>query len=285
MTNGARLEHILLTRFNVYYEDRGLPSDEWLRERLNLFQQYTLPSVRSQTVPPDKWLILSHEASPQWFKDEIARLLIDVPISSVIWMNEPWDETLVAAMVGEWVPSDAAQLLTTLLDNDDAVARDFIAIIRANCHGQAWEFLNLIKGAQFAGGKMYHRSDPANPFISLLETLSDGPPRTAFIDWHNRLGRHGPVRQIYAHPTWVQIVHGGNMQNAIHGLRARADTITAHFDVDFEIERIGRLANSADTVWTAAKLSLRVARSPHRIVWLLQVARSVVRSWFTPSSP
>jgi hypothetical protein len=49
----AELEHILLTRFGVYCPDRGRPTDTWLNDQLDLFERYTLVSVRSQTQQPD----------------------------------------------------------------------------------------------------------------------------------------------------------------------------------------------------------------------------------------
>jgi Putative rhamnosyl transferase len=277
VTDTPGFEHILLTRFNVYYEDRGLPSDSWFQDRLQLFRRYTVASIRSQTVQPDKWLIFSHVLSPPWFKQQLVNLLATVRISDVIWMTETWEAALVSRLVGERLTPGTTRLLTTNIDNDDAVSRDFIEVIRAHCHDQAWEFLNLTRGAQCGNGKVYFRSDPANPFISLVENLSDAPPRTVFLDWHNRLPKYGPVRQIYTHPTWVQIVHGTNMQNAIHGIRAGADAIAPYFDVDLGILPVGRAELFADTIWTAIRLALRVVRQPHRILWALRVLRPITR--------
>jgi Putative rhamnosyl transferase len=265
--------HLVLTRFNVYYEDRGPATDEWLHHRFGLFCRYTLPSMRSQTVQPDRWLIVCHDGSPDWFRQQLIDVLSDVPAYEPIWMAGHWDPDAGARLVKERVPRDATQLLTTLLDNDDAVARDFLKSIRAHCHGQAWELLNLTKGSQAANGKLYLRSDPANPFISLLEDITDDSPRTAFLDWHNRLPNHGPVRQIHTHPMWVQIVHDRNMANRVHGIRTSADVIARHFDVDLGIQPVTRTELLADRIRTSLALSLRVVQKPHRIMWALRVLR------------
>jgi hypothetical protein len=275
--NDSHFEHILLTRFNVQLKDRPLPTDSWLQHRLELFRRYTVGSIRSQSVQPNRWLLFSHALSPQWFKDELRKLLATVPISEVIWMTEQWEEGLVSRLVQERLTPGTTRLLTTLIDCDDAVSRDFIEIIRAHCREQPWEFLNLTRGAQCGNGKIYFRSDPANPFISLVENLTDAAPRTVCLATHDLLPTYGPIRQIYTHPTWVQIVHGANIANTIKGIRAGADAIAPYFDVDLGILPVGRVQLFVDTIWTTIRLALRVGRRPHRILWALRVLRPMLR--------
>jgi hypothetical protein len=229
--------------------------------------------MRSQTVQPDRWLLFCDDASPDWFRRELLDVVRDVSAYEPIWMTGHWKPEAGARLATERVPRGATHLLTTLLDNDDAVAKDFLETIRTHCNGQTWELLNLTRGAQAADGKLYLRSDPANPFISLLENIADSAPRTAFCDWHNRLPKHAPVRQIHTHPTWVQIVHGKNMANRISGIRTTADAIAPYFDVDLGIQPVTRSELYIDRMRTSLALSLRVIQRPHRIMWALRVLR------------
>ena len=62
-------------------------------------------------------------------------------------------------------------LITTRLDNDDALCRNFVEIVQSNFFGQDFEFLNLQHGYVWHRNRIYLRRLPSNPFISLVERL------------------------------------------------------------------------------------------------------------------
>ena len=60
-------------------------------------------------------------------------------------------------------------LITSRLDNDDAIARDFVEMVQNCFTKQEVEFINFTYGAQYSDGRMFARLDPSNAFISLIE--------------------------------------------------------------------------------------------------------------------
>lgn len=75
-------------------------------------------------------------------------------------------------------------------------------------------------------GTYLHR-DPKNAFCSVWESWSD--PVTCWADWHNLLGTHMPVLVVEREPTWLQVVHGGNVSNRVRGRRVRPSRYRAMF--------------------------------------------------------
>jgi putative rhamnosyltransferase len=66
------VDHVLLTRFNLPsagHESLVRARENWLRDRVALFDRYCLPSVRAQSCPDFSWLIYFDPESPGWLRD------------------------------------------------------------------------------------------------------------------------------------------------------------------------------------------------------------------------
>ena len=111
----------------------------------------------------------------------------------------------------------AEWLLTTRLDNDDALNPRFIETVQSHARPGVREFLNPTYGLIVAYGRLYRHRGYSNPFITLSEPAAES--RTVLIDQHALLARHGPVRQFALPDAWIQVVHGGNLANQACGVR------------------------------------------------------------------
>ena len=268
--------HCLLTRFNIRFNETAPPTpDSWLRHRLDLFRRGPLRSVKSQTVRPDVWLVLCDARSPGWFRQEISAVVED--IGDLVWSEEPFSSAVVAREIASRM-KDQTHLITTRLDNDDCISRDFLSIVQSKFEGQDFEFLNLTHGGQWKDGRFYYRSDPSNAFCTLVERLTARGPRTVFLDCHHLLHQYGTVRQIKTHPAWIQIIHDHNLANRVSGVRAQPESILRYFDVDLPVRRTGRISLFADSVISAATLLSRIVRSPARMKHLAPVLFSATRT-------
>jgi hypothetical protein len=270
------LSHVLLTRFNTRLDDDTPPPPEtWLRSRLELFDQYALPSVAQQDVPPDSWLIFCDAGSPGWFREEFPDRL---PVwAEPVWLDGPFSTDKAAAAVAARVATP--WVITTRMDNDDCIARNYLGAVRA-AFASSREFINFTAGLQFEGGRLYRRLDPSNAFLSLAEPAVG--LTTVFIDWHDRVANHGPLRQVRTPPMWIQIVHGENLANSVRGIRINPSGIAPRFAPDLQLVDASRLTLILDRAWTTLRLGLRVISKPHRLKWLIQsVIPSPMRS--TPS--
>lgn len=251
----GKAAHFVLTRFNVrsfYYA--GEPTDEWLQNRLELFRGYCLPTLSKQSADSFTWLVFFDDQSPDWFQREVAK---DAPGNfEAIYVRGAFTAKTVSQAILE--RSSAPYILTTRVDNDDAVSRDFVAMIQSCFRRQDFEFINLVRGAQYAQKRTYLRPYTKNPFLTLIECSMDSPPHTVFVEHHYRVDERGPVRNIRTrHPMWLQVIHGGNVLNEVVGLRVPVRRVAGHFDCD--LERDDRLP----------ALALEILQNVWRILWRL----------------
>ena len=251
------VRHFVLTRFNVRLGDASTPpDDEWLRVRLALFERFTVPSIESQDVPPDRWIVFVDVDSPDWL---VSRLETAADIERVTGVFTP-------AIASEAVGSYDSKLITTRLDCDDAIARDYVGRVQAEATNLESGFINFKHGLQLAGDRLYRRSDPSNAFISRVE---QPPFETVFALGHSLVIERYPVRQVSAPPCWLQVIHDANLASTVHGIR----TTSAHLSRFAVADTVTDDGLALDRVRTTATLAGRVARRPHRIVWAWRLIR------------
>lgn len=266
-----KFDHFLLTRFNVrVFEGAGRPTESWLTERFNLFRTFCFGSVSQQSNSNFRWLVFMDEDTPQWLREAISSLAVDMNGRLIpVYLLTPFSAQKVAEEVRQRASS--SYVITTRIDNDDAISFDFIEQIQARFLSQEFEFLNFIDGCQLANGRTYKRPYPANPFITLFEyNTPDMPLKTVYLDEHPRLPMHGKVRDVRTgHAMWIQIVHSSNVANAVVGLRARSEVIQPWFSVDLNAK------NSYDKYWfelilSSLRIIARLSRKPSRLVALVR---------------
>lgn len=208
--------HVFLTRYNL--PSPGVESlirakDGWLRERTELFERYTVPSVRSQSVDDVHWIVYLDTESPQWLLDKMygwrdEGLLTPILRTSVS-VQERADD--IRATVGR----TSGPVVSSNLDNDDGLSVDFVERLRnAPTKGER-NAIYMSNGLITNGSRAFLRHDPDNAFCAVREDLSDLV--TCWADWHNRLHLQMPVVQVEGEPGWLQVIHGTNVSNRVRG--------------------------------------------------------------------
>ncbi len=268
-------DHLLITRFSVRVRIDQTASADWLRHRLDYFTTVCCPSVNSQSSRDFKWIVLFDADRETWFEEEVQRL-------SQTWLFEPeWVSGAFSQATAASVAathSNAEWLITSRLDNDDAVARDYIAQVQSQFAGQSMEFINFQTGFQLTdSGRLLHRLDPSSPFITLIEKRSDQAPKTVYGWPHDEVGQHASLRQVKSHPMWLQMIHGRNIGNQAKGIRANPRLLTDYFEVDAHVASISRTALLVDQARTTTSLSWRVLQKPSRLAWLHKVVWNRLR--------
>jgi hypothetical protein len=186
-----------------------------MTHRLDLFERYCLPSVASQSEQNFRWIVLVHPRTPAEFTRRLCGYThhrhFDICRTSV----------LGAAAIRRYIRPfhDRPFLISTRLDNDDAIHQSFVADVHDAFHGQAFEWFNFPCGYTYeeAKGGLFLSMQPNNAFISLIEAVdSDCAPRTAFCINHTRASTLGRVVQASGGaPRWLQIVHDNNIYNHV----------------------------------------------------------------------
>jgi len=206
--------------------------------------------------------------------DELARIRATAaPFLRAVISDAVFSPASAAEAVASVISPNFSRVITTRLDNDDAIASDYLEAIQRAAGGLTGGFVNFTHGFQLAHGRLYRRSDPSNAFISRVETKA--PLTTVFVDQHQWLRRHGPITQVNESPKWLQVVHGGNVANAAHGIRAHPRELAAWFAVEpGQLEAVSPLRLRVDQARSAVQLAGRVVRRPSRLRWLYRVVMS-----------
>lgn len=212
------LQHAILTRFNLPsggHESLVRARDGWLRERVGLFERFCLPSVRAQTSQDFAWLVYFDPESPRWLREWIDER--HPGAFRPVFRAEVPRDVLLADIAAAFGHRGAGDLLTTNLDNDDSLARDFVARVQAAGRRGERTAVYVGDGLIATPTRLYRRVDPHNAFCSVREEGRD--PVTCWSDWHNRLPDHMPTIVLRGDPGWLQTVHGGNVSNRVRGRR------------------------------------------------------------------
>ncbi|WP_260926817.1 putative rhamnosyl transferase [Novosphingobium sp. 9] len=238
------MRHIILTRFNIASPGRESAirnSPGWLARRFELFERYCLPSVADQTDRQFDWLIYFDENTPQEFRDRIARAQEVMPFSPrFVGVSR---EGIAARDVSAMVGTEEDIVLTTRLDNDDGIARDFVRRIQAAAHEHApGTVLNFPHGVAMRDGRLFTATDRSNPFTSLIENGA-APIKTIWSAQHHELATKWNLTQVESPPMWLQVVHGENVTNRIKGRRLPAATILDDFTLRADVK--ARSVNAA----------------------------------------
>ncbi len=255
--------HILMTRFNLATPGRESALRNrpgWLAGRFELFERYCLPSVAAQTVGAGglRWIIYFDEATPQEFQDRVAELQRVVPFEAYytgLFPAEGW-----ARSINERFGQATPLLLTTRLDNDDALAADFAERLRAAvaAAGAAPGIYNFTQGYVAGGGALYGLKHLSNPFFSVLSPW-DAAPVTAPSIHHMAIADHGPVHQLGGAGAWMQMIHDGNVSNKIRGRRLPQSALDGRFPaaIAAELAPAGPLAITLENAVLTPVRSLR----------------------------
>ncbi|MBW4643619.1 MAG: putative rhamnosyl transferase [Goleter apudmare HA4340-LM2] len=232
-------QHFILTRFNVrvdYSKSRTGINPDWLTHRFKLFDQFCYPSVRSQSNQNFKWLVFFDSETPRRFQTKIqeyAQWQNFIPI----YVDCEFTDEINRETVLHYLKTNVDYLITTRLDNDDAVSQDFVQLIQSNFQQQEFEFLNFTSGYVWHNGKLYAFDYFHNPFMSLFEKIHEPTIngfKTIICGQHTELSALGKIKQIKTKPTWLQVIHEKNVSNRIRGIRQPIKHLTDNFSIPTE---------------------------------------------------
>jgi Putative rhamnosyl transferase len=231
-----KFRHAIITRFNVRYretahkEAKGV-NPGWLAERFDLFESYCLPTVLAQTCQEFVWFIYFDSASPAVFVERAHRARAGRDNIRLMFCDFYDQGLLERDLRAELVP-EPEWLLTTRLDNDDGLRRDFVRRLHETLGFSGTEALNFPNGVVYTGQRTYLFRHESNAFLSLLEPF-DGFKTVLFVQ-HQEMPKMASVRQIEGDPAWLQVVHQSNISNRVRGRRVPAASALEGFAIAAE---------------------------------------------------
>jgi hypothetical protein len=252
-----KFTHFIITQFNLrnFQLSDNASYEKWIswtRNRTDLFMKFCLPSVINQTCKDFKWLLFFDSETPAEF-DEFSKSLETYDFINVCHSDGIDDfNTGYFREIKKRLPENAGWIITTRIDNDDALHRDAVKIIHQNFTEKHKYLISLASGyiLNTADNRMSHYFYPMSPFISLIENAAESPAGV-FEKGHTRWDtlrlfifreiwyeffRPGKRRSrfILKKPMWIQTVHGGNVSNSFNrGLPVLREIDPGDFSLDF----------------------------------------------------
>lgn len=263
------LSHFILTRFNLASpgrEETLRSRTGWLDRRIALFEKYCLPSVAAQTNSNFKWLIYfdirTPETSLHHFDEYARKPFIELRrVDGPNFSREDVRNDIVRLSTPgcDWV-------LTTRLDNDDAIGRTFVDTLQRAFEPSGRYVLNFPHGLILERGRIYRVTDRSNAFATLVEPADD--VRTVWARQHTDLRLLAPLRQLGSEPMWLQVIHGDNVSNRKRGIRLSAQSAcAANFPIaEHELRPVSRWELLKENAFDAPR------------EWLVYHAKSAVRA-------
>jgi hypothetical protein len=210
----AGIRHILVTRYNVPMGFSGQRNNDpldpaWLDHREALFRRFTLPSVARQSVRDFEWVILFHPETPARYYsylDGVAIVLLAGRKDTIAQLRARYEDS-------------GKVLISSRLDNDDAIAPDYIETARAAMHAHRSGPASAIvfaDGVRLQLGSMRARTVAyeQSPFVTALEA---GKIQTAVHYHHNKVAQEIPTVSVRTgRPMWMQVLHDRNVSSDAH---------------------------------------------------------------------
>ncbi|MEO2064647.1 MAG: glycosyltransferase [Christiangramia sp.] len=267
-TNKMRFDHFLITRFNLKKKDwledknrQNVLDEDWLNHRIDLFSSYCLPSVLGQKEKEFKWLIFFERDSPTPVNNLIKKLNSYPFIEPIFLSGYEEFQSDLPSIVQSRLNCDSEYVVTTRLDNDDALHKDFIKYLHDSFELKNNFLIDFPSGLflELEGMiKLGHTFSPYNQFISLVESLEDHEIITVFGKEHDKWGEDYEIKSVKLNYAWLQITHSRNKINffkgrmvpstKLNGFNLKNKPVGVKHDVILLVKRIGQLVKKLKTI-------------------------------------
>ena len=239
-------KHYLITRFNlrnknwdVTKNNETLLTREWMTHRIGLFSNFCLPSVASQTNTDFEWLLFFDATTDADLKQELEELLKPYPHFKPFYIN---GMELFHSSIKTYISEDCKDyeyIITSRIDNDDCIHKDYIATIQSQFNSQDFMAIDILKGysLQISLNIMLGKKEHIfNPFISLIE--KNETPKTVWFSDHNMWKKESRRIEIADERLWMSIIHEKNKVNEFDGYdNVSWDAIKKDFVVSNTIDK------------------------------------------------
>lgn len=242
-------KHFLITRFNLSYEvfaqdrnGRKTLSYDWMVDRFALFEKFCLPSVANQSVKNFEWLVFFDNETPSEFKAKIDKYKQDYSFFTPIFVGNPLTQQSLEDSVNFKLSPEDSYLISTRIDNDDAIHKDFLLEIQKLFNYQEDCFINFTYGYQWHVDRsvLIDRRSVSGHFPSRIEKIQNGV-KSVFVD-------HSKIQEIIGaqsmdidnseKPMWIEVIHDTNVRNRHRvAIPQFNNSVIENFNLDVKIDQ------------------------------------------------
>lgn len=193
---------------------RLLWNPERMAVRFHLFETITLPSIRHQTDPDFLFAVITSARMPGPYRDRLAALLEGLPNARLILSDKPNITAASREIMAEASNDHRDPSIHFRLDDDDAVAADYVRTLRAAAAGlEPTTVLTFVRGVMgFLDGTVA-RHRPFQKFAiaigyAILKEARDD--RSPFHIQHHRFAKQNRVHYDNSFPAFHYTRHSTN---------------------------------------------------------------------------
>ena len=200
------VKHLLITRYNVKFHGKKYMDKRWLKDRRKLFRNYTFPSVVHARKPDGfMWIILRDVHTLAKEREALDKIVMYLPWIETVYVTHHYIRDLQEYIYNNFHDS---HVLTTRLDSDDMIHRDYLERVYNSAQHMNSGYLNFSNGLYIRGKQAYGISLPSNAFISRIERRS--VVKTVLEHSHTK-AKHDPnyVEVATQDPMWAALDHPG----------------------------------------------------------------------------
>lgn len=218
--------HFLITRFNLrlerWQQDKSgneVLTDAWMEKRMDLFLRYCLPSVCHQQTKSFRWIIYLDTQTAVSYRTQFEELVRKYPFMIVRYVSsyEQFQTHYGADVVAL---ASGTHVITSRLDNDDVLHREFVARVQSLFCGQDYMAVNFLKVLMLSPAD-YHKVHIdyqfSNHFVSLIEKISEGRIRGCYSKDDRSWDIAGKVIHVTDKPYCMELISGQNLVNSFRG--------------------------------------------------------------------
>lgn len=223
--NRKIFKHFLITNFNIPFSVYSQwKQKNWLKHRFKIFDKYCYPSVRGQINQNFKWIVVFDTNTPDIFRRRINHYAEwENFIPAYISINEginPYRQSdkFVRETISRYLTDVNEYLITTNIDNDDAISKNFISVVQNYFNQQKFLFLNFTNGYiwNYRTYEIYLAEISSGFFVTLIEKAHNFKSIRCGVS-HPDFNKIGPILEIATKPVWLAGIHGKNESNTIFG--------------------------------------------------------------------
>lgn len=217
----------IITRFNLklFPKDKNHKktlSDQWMKERFDLFETYCYPSVKGQTLQNFYWICIFSEDTKDEFKKKINDLHVSYPAFLPLFLSEnetPQYIEYINKMI-ILLKDDSKKLIIIRLDNDDSIHIDYIKKLEELYNTQNEKRMSY----SFKYGIQYYTKFnlavkipySKNHFICLIDKEYEKDNIINILQFNHAYPEKFPFGFKCLNnniPMWIEVIHGRNVDN------------------------------------------------------------------------
>lgn len=242
----TNFKHFIVTRFNLRRKDGewkfdklGNPvlTDQWMKRRMNLFENFCYPSVKNQSSKNYEWLVYIDRRTDQKYVNALEKLANDhgsmslIKVDSYAEFQEQYSVDILSR-----TSEEATHIISTRLDNDDMIHEDFVSTIQICFKGQSYLAINFLKVYILDLNKENRLNIDyqfSNHFVSLIEKKEEKGILGCYSKGDRFWNEQGKVTQIVNDIYCAELISEHNILNDFRGFPIIRKTSLQKFGIPF----------------------------------------------------